>query len=403
MICTVETTGELTRKMTIKIPSTFVEGEVDSKLKEIRRSFSYPGFRQGHVPQRIIEKKFSSSVRDEVLHKALEKAVEEKITTESLDLASQLKIDEPATDDTGDVCFEATFDVFPDFDIKPFSEFEIEKSQVLIDDASVDKAFINLLRSQGDFEAADKKAEKDDFVKLSIEVTCDGQRTTHMDWNEGIIKVGETSQRFEGVLEAVEGLGKDDTKTIEQDKDGEKYEYLLKVLEVGALTMPEMTEEFFKKMNFEATTEAEAREEVKKQLLERAEYYRDEEMIGKVVELLLEAHDFAIPPSLNPAEGKDEGADEAAEDTLKKTILVRTLAKKLDIELNQDTMKRYYDKMAKNLGMQPDFFAMMAEYSEEYRREHQYQAMVSEIVDRFLKEATCIDKEVPLSDFVSIV
>lgn len=401
MICTVESTGELTRKMTVTIPSTYVEDKVVNKLKEIRRSFSYPGFRQGHVPQRIIEKKFSSSVRDEVLHKALEEAVEEKITNESLDLASQLKINEPETTQDGDVCFEATFDVFPDFDLKPFSEFEIDKPKIAIDDESVEKAFINLLRTQGEFESADKKAEKGDFVKLSVAVTCNGEKATHLDWKEGIIQVGETSERFKGALEAIEGLSKGDTTTVSDEKDGDKYEYAIEVLDVGGLTMPEITEDFLKGLQFDAKTEAEAREEIKSQLLERAEFYRDEELIGIILDKLVEAHDFSVPPSLEP--NTDEAKTEEAQKSLKKTVLIRTLAKKLEIQLNEEVMNRYYAKMAKNLGMQPDFFAMLAQYSEEYRSEHQYQAMVNEIVDRFLKDATCNDKEVPLSNYVSIV
>lgn len=413
MICNLESTGELTRKMTVKIPNSYVDGEVVNKLKEIRRSFSLPGFRPGHVPQNIVEKKFSSSVRDEVVHNALEKAIHEKITSDELDVAGNLDIQEPQTSEEGDVCFEATFEVFPDFELKPFADFEIEKPKVLIDDASVERALENFLRTHGTFTAADKKAEENDFVKITVEVTLDGVRNKHLDWKDGIAKIGEKSTRFTGVFEALKGLSAGDKVTVNDDAEAGSFVYDVTVLEVGQLELAEINDEFIQEMNFEGSTAADVKEEIKKQLLDRAEHYAAEELTGKVIDTLVAAYDFTIP-SVILKKDTDDCAHDCNDDThqhgkdpnldsVKESILVRVLSKKLGISLNKEVMTSYYNKLAAQTGMQPSFFAMMADYSAEYKNEHQYKAIVDQIVDRFLKEATCKDKEVPLSDYVSIV
>jgi len=50
MAVTVETLEKLERKITLSVPVTLIQAEVDSRLKRLARTVKMDGFRPGKVP-----------------------------------------------------------------------------------------------------------------------------------------------------------------------------------------------------------------------------------------------------------------------------------------------------------------------------------------------------------------
>ena len=75
MQVSVETVGNLGRRMTINLPAERLQEQVGGRLREIARTARIKGFRPGKVPAKVIEQRFGQQVRGEVLDGLLREGV----------------------------------------------------------------------------------------------------------------------------------------------------------------------------------------------------------------------------------------------------------------------------------------------------------------------------------------
>jgi hypothetical protein len=66
MQVSVETTSELSRKMTVIVPEDKIRKQVDSRLQSLSSKAKIDGFRPGKVPQAVVRKRYGQQVREEV-------------------------------------------------------------------------------------------------------------------------------------------------------------------------------------------------------------------------------------------------------------------------------------------------------------------------------------------------
>src|SRR5258706_13629726 len=61
----VEDLGPATKKIVIEIPEERIKEKLAEQFKELRSQAAIPGFRPGHAPQKLIEKRFAGDVKDQ--------------------------------------------------------------------------------------------------------------------------------------------------------------------------------------------------------------------------------------------------------------------------------------------------------------------------------------------------
>ena len=69
MQVSVESTGNLERRMTLRLPAERVDTQIGGRLREIARTAKIKGFRPGKVPAKVIEQRYGEQVRGVVLGK----------------------------------------------------------------------------------------------------------------------------------------------------------------------------------------------------------------------------------------------------------------------------------------------------------------------------------------------
>src|SRR5206468_12159408 len=62
----IEDAGPATKKVTVEIPRDRIDSKLAEQYKELRQQAAIPGFRPGHAPQKLIEKRFAGYVREQV-------------------------------------------------------------------------------------------------------------------------------------------------------------------------------------------------------------------------------------------------------------------------------------------------------------------------------------------------
>ena len=111
MAVNVETLEKLERKITLTLPVTVIQSEVDSRLKRLARTVKMDGFRPGKVPMSVVAQQYGYSVHYEVMNDKVGEAFATAANEAKLRVAGQPKITEKETSPEGELAFDAVFEV----------------------------------------------------------------------------------------------------------------------------------------------------------------------------------------------------------------------------------------------------------------------------------------------------
>src|SRR5712671_6662761 len=129
----VETLGNLERRVSMSVPTTEIEKQVDERLKKMARNVRMPGFRPGKVPLKLIAQTYGPQVRSEVLGDAVQKSFSDAVKEAKLRVAGYPRIEKKDGSSDKALEFSATFEVYPDVKVGDISGATIEKPQVTVD------------------------------------------------------------------------------------------------------------------------------------------------------------------------------------------------------------------------------------------------------------------------------
>src|SRR3954470_15624074 len=147
MAVTVETLDKLERKMTLTLPASAIQSEVDSRLKRLARTVKMDGFRPGKVPMNVVAQRYGYSVHYEVMNDKVGEAFAQAANEAKLRVAGQPKITEKEQSPDGELAFDAVFEVYPEVKIGDLSTAEIDKLKADVTDPAIDRT-IDILRKQ---------------------------------------------------------------------------------------------------------------------------------------------------------------------------------------------------------------------------------------------------------------
>ena len=175
MAANLESLGTLERRLQMSVPMAQLEREVDERLKKLARNVKMPGFRPGKVPMKIVEQTYGAQVRNEVTGDAVQKAFSNAVKEANLKIAGTPRI-EPKKDamPAGALEFSATFEVYPEFKVGELAGASIERPQVTVDDAAIDKTIDILRKQRTTFARAERAAQDGDRLTVDFDGSIGG-------------------------------------------------------------------------------------------------------------------------------------------------------------------------------------------------------------------------------------
>jgi len=126
MQVSVESTGNIERKLSIVVPAARVDDEVDQRLKSERSRVKIDGFRPGKVPMSVVSQQYGDSVYQEVVGELFQSTSYEAAEQEKIKVAGMPKIEATTLEPGKDLEYTATFDTYPDFKIADVSKMEVK-------------------------------------------------------------------------------------------------------------------------------------------------------------------------------------------------------------------------------------------------------------------------------------
>jgi len=295
MAVNVETLEKLERKITLTLPTSVIQNEVNARLKRLARQVKVDGFRPGKVPMNIVAQRYGYSVHYEVMNDKVGEAFSVAANEAKLRVAGQPRISEKENTTDTEMAFDAIFEVYPEVVIKDLSQVEVEALKAEVTEAAIDKTVEILRKQKRTFaqRSMDTAAAVDDRVTVDFIGKIDGEPFDGGRAEDFQFVVGE-GQMLKEFEEAVVGMKLGESKTFPlhfpedyqgREVAGKTADFMVTLKKLEAMHLPEVTDELAKSMGVvEATVEA-LRADIRKNL-EREVKFR---LLGKNKQAALDA------------------------------------------------------------------------------------------------------------------
>ncbi|MBX9600445.1 MAG: trigger factor [Bryobacteraceae bacterium] len=288
-------------QLEISVPVSEVEQESEKVLNEIQKKVRLPGFRPGKAPRNVVRSKFGGEIRQDVLENLVPKAFRREVEKENLQVVSSPDVSDVHFHPGEPLRFKVTFEVAPVIELGEYRGVEVPYSEPEVTDEQVMKRIEEIREQKADYVNIDPRPVVDgDFAVVSLESISGVDKPVKND--EMMLHVGD-----EGTLkefsEALRGMSPDEEKEFDvvypEDYDrkelaGKTVRFRARLKVVRKKELPELNDEFAKDLgdyqNFEELKEA-----VRKALSRDAEFTAQQEAKGKIIDKLVDAHDFPIP------------------------------------------------------------------------------------------------------------
>ena len=174
MQVSVETTGALERRIEVSVPRERIDQAIDERLKRVSRTAKMKGFRPGKVPYKVVKQQFGAQVRQEVLSDLMQASFAEAVTEQKLKPAANPRIEPLSVEPDQDLRYRATFEVFPEIELKGLEGIAVARPAAEVRDADVDAMVLNLREQRPRFAEVERACAEGDRVTMDFEGRIDG-------------------------------------------------------------------------------------------------------------------------------------------------------------------------------------------------------------------------------------
>ncbi len=314
MQVSIESTGDLGRRVVFRVPSADLEGRVGSRLREIARDARIKGFRPGKVPTSVIEKRYGPQVRAEILDNLLREGFGDALREETFQIAGSPRI-EPSDEvaGEGELAYVADFEVVPEFGDIDLAKLNVTRHTSAVEDADVDRMIENLREQRRSWSPVTREAKDGDLVDVEMWTDADGVRLPAEGSERGSTVIG-SAMLFPAIEAELVGLKAGDEKTAEiafptewpvAPLAGKTANVHLKALQVAEPQLPEANHAFIRSFGVKSGELADFRTEIRSNLereLKGALMYRLRRAVGE--EIIASYNHVTMPPKLVELEAK---------------------------------------------------------------------------------------------------
>lgn len=311
MTLSVEVTpaGPCRKHVKVQIPRADIDHFYNDAVKELVTTAAVPGFRTGHVPRKLIEKRFRDDVMEHVRQKLLMQSLQQIGEEQKLDAINEpdLDVESIQIPEEGDFTYEFDVEVRPEFDVPNYGGLKVKRPVRQISDDDVQKYLEQYLTQFGQLAPLDAPAEPGDYVVATVSFESGGQALARAE--EKQIRIRPTLRfrdaevsGFDKLISGVTPGSTRETETtisVEAPKTelrGEKVNIRFEISDVKRLRLPEMDKELFDQLGVES--EEELRKEIRDMLERQTKYEQREAVRRQVIEQITASATWDLPESL---------------------------------------------------------------------------------------------------------
>ena len=286
----------------ISIPVQEVDHEVSRVTGEVQRRARLPGFRPGKAPASLIRKQFAGDVRQKVLESLIPKYLHKQFEAENLNVVGTPDIKEVHFHEGEPLRFKAEFEVVPTIELGEYKGIEVPYQDPGVTAEDVARRVEEIREQKAQFLNIDPRPLEDgDFAVVALESVA-GIAGEPVKQDEMVLEIGG-ADTVEAFTQNLRGLSPGDQKTFDvaypEDYGaarmaGKTVTFRATLKGVRKKELPDVNDEFAQDLGDYRNLD-ELREAVRKNILAQRQFEAQQQAKDKIVEKLVDAHDFPVP------------------------------------------------------------------------------------------------------------
>lgn len=425
----IEDVGPCRKRISVEIPAEAVNDQMELAFGSVASEASIPGFRKGHAPRRLVEKRFGGYVKDETRQRLVTQAYEEAVRENELKVLGQppAEVFESIEVEAGQpVNFEVEVEVMPVFELPELKGIKVLKPDSTLPEGLVDEEIKKIAINEGSLDEREDSDRGDYLTGNAVMTDKDG--TEHYNIEGAVVQIPQEGE--EGMILGV--IVPDFAKQIGTPNEGAKLSIKLtgpENHEVEAIRGKDLT------INYEVTKvyrivpavvsdlvtkygfndEEQLREMITNQLQQRAEVQQQAVMRQQVTKHLADNIEFELPEGLtsqqaarnlerrrmelmyrgvNPTEIEQHMAElrsasaEGARSELKQFFILNKAAEQLNVQIQEQEINARVMQMASQQGKRPE------QVIQELQQSGQAQTLIQQVREHKTIDAILADAEI---------
>ncbi len=310
MHVTVETTGNLGRRMTVAVPAARMEQEIATRLKRLSQTVRFPGFRPGKAPMKMVEAQYAGKVMEEVAGDLIRATFYEAVNEKGLKPAGGPDIQPKNVGRGKDFEYTATFEIYPEIKRLEIKGARIERPVVTVNEADVDRTIETLRRQRVSWNPVERAAALEDRVLIDFQGMLDGVPFEGGEAKDFPLVLGNNTL-IDGFESGLIGARAGENRTLDVsfpadyrniNLAGKKVQFAVTVKQVNEPVLPEVNDEFALALGVAdgkiETLRREVHANLERELAERVR----RELREQVFKAVIEANPLDVPKALEQSE-----------------------------------------------------------------------------------------------------
>jgi len=382
----VEDLSPVVKKVSVELTPDRVKDALDRAYTSVSRTVKLKGYRQGHVPRRLVERYFGDDVKKDVAQKLVTGSIHEALAEHQLDPVAPPRVENGSVEAGQPFKYTATVEVRPRVEPKDYEGLSVTRIDATVTDAQVDERIEEMRANQAMFVPIEGRdvAEAGDFVSADYEGFAEGAPLRGAKREGVLLEVAPGSlleNKAEGLLGARVGENRELGVSFANDYAveelrGKDARFQVKVNGLKKREVPALDDAFVQDLGGEPKTVSDLRAKIRSEMEQQKKDRAESDQREAVLTALAEKNPIEAPPALvernvdamlqgmlegfmrrgiDPRQlglNLDRMRDELRQRALlevKGYLLLEAIAEKEKIEASEEDLAKHFDKLAGEL------------------------------------------------------
>lgn len=430
MQVSVEKVSNVERRLTIKVPANQVEAAYKQQLNMFAQKANIKGFRPGKAPISVITQRFGEEAHKEAISSVIQSSLMDAIKEQNLRPINQPTVEPKTIMMQQPLEYIATFEILPEIETVKFAMDKVEKLNVNIDEADIDRVIDQLRKQYTKWNLVERGAEKDDRVVIDYYAIFEGKSDIENKIQNFPLVIG-SGVMLPGFEDGLIGAKAGEERTLNlkfpddfsvKERAGKAVDFVVEIKQVFEADMPKLDETFVKNLGIKTGSLEDFRTQIRQSLEQERDRILADKLKEQVFKVLLEQNPIDVPKSLIAREAKNihdevypkhqphdhhqhsdeemNNFNEIASKRVALGLLMSEYTKQNELQADQERVKKRIQEIASVYETPAEVVAYLS--SPERRAGIESQVLEDQILDRLIEGVSSEEKTMSYAELKGI-
>lgn len=292
----------------VQVPWERVQKDLNESYAKLAKTARVRGFRPGKVPRKVVRQLFGPQVKAEVSGSLVEQGLLHAVEAHEIAVVARPEVQPGDLADGEAFEFTARMEVRPKLDAVETESLEVWHESPKIADEAVQGELTKLQREHSSLREPEpmRPAKAGDQITIGYTVSIDGEAKEDLGAESREVDLGE-DQLLEELERGLQGTQPGDEVTVEvpfpedhpnPELKGKTAVFAIEVKALRERLLPELDDELAKDVSDDFETLEALTGDIRGKLEDKAEKASRRELQQKLIDALIDANEFPVPPAM---------------------------------------------------------------------------------------------------------